>query len=169
MKDIKTKITVKNVKSLVKNAELSKNMKDSFVRTKDKTEETQQSSHDTPHAYATDKASENAKKIASITAYKAERFGRKSTKKIYNDIKNFRKNSKAGKAADNTIKTVSKSTIKTTQKSVKTAEQTAKATFCLRNSEMVLWSGFTPSINHITSTLRFVSRSNFLDERTPFS
>ncbi len=41
-------------------------MKDAFVRTKDKAEETQQSAHDTPHAYATDKASENAKEIASV-------------------------------------------------------------------------------------------------------
>ena len=103
-------------------------MKDAFVRTKDKAEETQQSTHDTPHAYATDKASENAKEVASVTAYKVEHFGRNSTKKVYNDIKAFRKNRKVGKVADNTIKTVSKGTIKTTQKSVKTAEKTARAT-----------------------------------------
>jgi len=68
MKDIKTKITVKNVKSLVKSAELSKNMKDSFVRTKDKAEEAQQSSHDTPHAYATDKATVKESKVAAQAA-----------------------------------------------------------------------------------------------------
>ena len=128
MKDIKTKTTVKNIKTLDKSAELSKNMKDAFVRTKDKAEETQQSKHDTPHAYATDKASENAKEVASVTAYKAEHFGRNSTKKVYNEIKAFKKNRKVGKVADNTIKTVSKGTIKKAKKTVKTAEKTSKAT-----------------------------------------
>lgn len=55
MPNIKTKTTVKDIKVLDKGAELSKNMKNAFVRTKDKAEETQQSTHDTPHAYATDK------------------------------------------------------------------------------------------------------------------
>ena len=106
MPNIKTKTTVKDIKVLDKSAGLSKSTKDAFVRTKDKAEETQQSTHDTPHAYATDKASENAKELTSVTAYKAERFGRKSTKKVYNDIKAFRKNRKAEKVTDNTIKTV---------------------------------------------------------------
>ena len=127
-KDIKIKSTVKGIKVLDKGADLSKNMKEAFVRTKDKAEETQQSTHDTPHAYATDKASENAKEVASVMAYKAEHFGRNSTKKVYNDIKAFRKNRKVAKVADNTIKTVSKGTIKTVQKSVKTTEKTSKAT-----------------------------------------
>ncbi len=128
MSDIKTRNVVKDIKVLDKGAELSKNVKDAFVRTKDKAEETQQSTHDTLHTYATDKASENAKEVASVTAYKADHFGRNSTKKVYNDIKAFRKNRKVGKVADNTIKTVSKGTIKKAQKSVKTAEKTSKAT-----------------------------------------
>lgn len=128
MPNIKTKTTVKDIKVLDKSATLAKNLKNNVISLKEKAEETQQSTHDTPHAYATDKASENAKEVASVMAYKAEHFGGNSTKKVYNDIKAFRKNRKVGKFADNTIKTVSKGTIKTTQKSVKTAEKTSKAT-----------------------------------------
>ncbi len=94
MIDIKTRKVIKNIKVLDKSAELSKNMKDAFVRTKDKAEETQQTTHDTPNAYATDKASEKANEVTNITAYKAERFGRNSTKKVYNNIKAFRNNHK---------------------------------------------------------------------------
>ena len=41
MSDIKTRNVVKDIKVLDKGAALSKNMKDAFVRTKDKAEETQ--------------------------------------------------------------------------------------------------------------------------------
>ena len=65
MRTIKTRNRVKSIKILDRPANLSKRMKDSFIRTKEKAEETQNSSHDSPTEYA----SENIQSTAQDAAY----------------------------------------------------------------------------------------------------
>lgn len=64
MKTIKTRDKVKNIKILNKSANLSMRMKDSFVRTKDKAEETQDPRHASPAEYATDSIQDKAQGAA---------------------------------------------------------------------------------------------------------
>ena len=57
---IKTRNHVKGIKVLNKSVALSKRMKDSFVRTKEKAEETQNQNHASPEEYATGKVQDTA-------------------------------------------------------------------------------------------------------------
>ncbi|MDD4474955.1 MAG: hypothetical protein PHV95_04065 [Eubacteriales bacterium] len=139
MSNIKFHESTKNIKTLDKAKDISKHMKNSFVKTKEKIEENRQIDYDTPHSYATESVFTKAKDISSSTAYKADQLGRRSLKKapetlreaktgairikqrIHNVAKNI-KTKRAVKAANNS-KTVGKTAIKT----VKTSKQTAQA------------------------------------------
>lgn len=69
MKTIKTRNPVKNINIFDKSKDLSTRMKDSFVRTKERTEETQKSQYNSPTEYATgsiqDKAQETVRHLSS--------------------------------------------------------------------------------------------------------
>ena len=69
MRTIKTRSAVKGIKVLDKPANLSKRMKDSLVRTKEKAEETQTSRHASPSEYATDNVSNTAQGAARETVH----------------------------------------------------------------------------------------------------
>jgi len=147
--DIKTKEMIKDIKSIDKSAYL-KNMKNAFVRTKEKAEETQRSDSDTPHTYATESVSAKAKELSNTAAKKTELFSRQSLKKapdtlqkakidasnikqrIHNTAKSIKTkravrtashSRTAGKTAANTVK----KSKQTAQVSVKTAQATMKA------------------------------------------
>ena len=63
MRTIKTRNRIKGIKILDKPVNLSRRMKDAYIRTKEKAEETQSSSYDSP----TDYASENIQNTARDT------------------------------------------------------------------------------------------------------
>lgn len=127
MPEIKTN-TIKDIKILNKTTNLSKNIKNAYVRTKEKTEEKQNQNGENANIYATDKVSENVKMTSRKAFSKAESFGRKSLKRTPDTIRKIKKQAK-------NIKTATKGVVKTTGKSVKTAktaiktsQQTVKAT-----------------------------------------
>ena len=61
MRTIKTRKKVEGIKVIDKPALLSKRMKDSFIRTKERAEETQNSRHDSPTEYASDSVQNTAR------------------------------------------------------------------------------------------------------------
>ena len=69
MRTIKTRKKVEGIKVLDKSANLSKRMKDAFVRTKEKAEETQKSRYDSPTEYAGDKVQSTAQGVAREIAH----------------------------------------------------------------------------------------------------
>lgn len=125
---IKTKQIIKNIKILDKTTNLSKNMRNAYVRAKEKSEETQHFYYDNPQEYATQTATNKAKQTTESTIYKVERFGRKSLQKAPDTIQQIKNKSKDIKRAmKGTVKT-SQKTVKTAKATIKTSQQTAKAT-----------------------------------------
>jgi murein DD-endopeptidase MepM/ murein hydrolase activator NlpD len=61
MKTIKTRSSVKNIKVLDKGVNLSKRMKDSFIKTKERAEETQNPHSDSPATYASEHIQDTAR------------------------------------------------------------------------------------------------------------
>jgi len=69
MRTIKTRNTVKGIKVLDRPANLSKRMKDSLVRTKEKAEETREPRHATPTEYASDNITSTTQGAARETVH----------------------------------------------------------------------------------------------------
>jgi len=69
MRTIKTRNNVKNIKILDKSVNLSKRMKDNFIRTKEKAEETQNPRHASPTEYASESIQDKAQGAARETVY----------------------------------------------------------------------------------------------------
>jgi murein DD-endopeptidase MepM/ murein hydrolase activator NlpD len=67
MRTIKTRSAVKNIKVLDKGVNLSKRMKDAYVQTKERAEETQNTNHATPTEYAGDHMQGTAQEVARDT------------------------------------------------------------------------------------------------------
>ena len=144
MNKIKLRETIKDIKALDKSKDISRHMKNEFIKSKEQTEGTQHSDQDTPHSYAADAVSEKARDTSNATAYKAEQFGRKSLKKTPNTIRKAKANAvkikqkiqgvakkikvatKTEKMARSTIKT-SKQVAKTAQITLKTSQRAAQA------------------------------------------
>jgi murein DD-endopeptidase MepM/ murein hydrolase activator NlpD len=68
-KEIKTKTAVKDIKVLDKSAAASVHMKNAFVKSKEKAEQTQDSGYDRPETYATDQVSSGARDTAGYAAH----------------------------------------------------------------------------------------------------
>ena len=66
VKRIKTRNSVKNIKILDKPANLSKRMKDAYIRTKESAEETQSSHHESPSDYAGENVQSAAQTVGHI-------------------------------------------------------------------------------------------------------
>ena len=154
---IKQRKSVISIKTLDKAKILPNHMKNTFIKTKSISEEAQCSEHDTSHAYAVEAASEKTMSIGKSTAYRAERFGRKSfkdapdtilrtkagamniKKRINGSVKAIKKTVKTKKNAQTVIKTskqvarssskAARATVKTSQRAAQAARATAKATF----------------------------------------
>lgn len=65
MSKIKLCEKAKDIKALDKSTDVSRRMKNAFIKSKEKAEEWQQTNQDNPHTYATDSISQKAKNISS--------------------------------------------------------------------------------------------------------
>ncbi|OPY60313.1 MAG: Murein DD-endopeptidase MepM [Pelotomaculum sp. PtaU1.Bin065] len=82
MKEIKTKSTVKDIKVLDKSLDVTRRAKNTFIRTKDQAEQTQEPEHDSYVAYAEDKAKESAEMVGNEAVHMMGRQGQKTVQKI---------------------------------------------------------------------------------------
>ena len=147
MRTIKTRSRVKVIKALDKSVNLSKRMKDSFARAKEKAEESQNPSHATPSEYASENLQSTAQGVIHETVYHLPNSREKaaknwnSAKNHFQEVKNqFPKERRtaanlsqkaAVKARENAdklsnVSDKAKDTVKQTQTSVKDAKQTLK-------------------------------------------
>lgn len=153
MAKIKTRDTVKDIKTFDRAADISTHMKNTLVKSKNTAEQTQEPGYDAHENYATDKSSDAARDTAEQAAHKLKNPGKKASENIdkakqnfqdakrnVSDIKNAVKKPTADqlkkemvKRARNTARhttsrarqTADKS-IKTVQRSEKTIKQSAK-------------------------------------------
>ena len=134
MKDIKTRESKRDFKTLDRAAGLAKVTKNTAVRTKDQVQNLSDDGQFTPDEYAEDKIKYMTERVVEDTGKATRKTAKKtydSGKRLYKEIRRTRKEADSikqpakstGKA---TIKTLQKS-IKTGQRTVKTAQQTAKA------------------------------------------
>ena len=135
MKDIKTRESKRDIKTLDRAAGLAKVTKNTAVRTKDQVQNLSDDGQITPDEYAEDKIKYMAERAVEDTGKATRKTAKKtydSGKRLYKEIRRTRKEADSikqtakstGKA---TTKTLQKS-IKTGQRTVKTAQQTAKTT-----------------------------------------
>lgn len=86
MKGIKTRDTVKDIRTLDRAANMTDRMKNAYVRTKEQTEQTQRSDADSPVGYAEDRATEKAqdmtREVGHILHHQGKRFAEKNRQKI---------------------------------------------------------------------------------------
>ena len=84
MKTIKTRNPVKNINILDKSVDLSKRMKDSYVRTKERTEDTQKSQYNSPTEYATGSVQDKAQEtVRHLSSYRIKTRGNMERAKIH--------------------------------------------------------------------------------------
>ena len=133
MKDIKTRESKRDFKTLDRAAGLAKVTKNTAVRTKDQVQNLSDDGQFTPDEYAEDKIKYMTERVVEDTGKATRKTAKKtydSGKRLYKEIRRTRKEADSikqpakstGKA---TTKTLQKS-IKTGQRTVKTAQQTAK-------------------------------------------
>lgn len=135
MKDIKTKESKRDIKTLDRAAGLAKVTRNATVRTKDQVQNLFDDGQITPDEYAEDKVKYMAEAVAEDTAKAAKKTVQKTYdggKRLYKEIRRARKETnnikRAARSTEKaTNKTLQKS-IKTGQRTVKTAQQTAKTT-----------------------------------------
>ncbi|TEB16212.1 Murein DD-endopeptidase MepM [Pelotomaculum sp. FP] len=82
MKDIKTKATVKDIKALDKSLDVTRRAKNTFIRTKDQSEQTQRPEDDSYVAYAGDKVKESVETVGNEAVHTIGRQGQKAVQKI---------------------------------------------------------------------------------------
>lgn len=82
MKDIKTKATVKDIKALDKSLDVTRRVKNAFIRTKEQNEQTQRPEHDGYVAYAGDKVKESVETVGNEAVHTMGRQVQKAVQKI---------------------------------------------------------------------------------------
>lgn len=141
MSKIKLRPKATNIKVLDKTKDISRHMKNALIKSKDKAEESQQSTQYNPYTYATDSISHKTKNISTNTAHKVERYGWKSVKNVPDTIhkvkagatnikRKIQASAKAGKGTKTTIKTsaqVAKTSAKAAQSAMKNSQRVARA------------------------------------------
>ena len=135
MKDIKTKESKKDIKTLNRVAGLAKVTRNTTVRTKDQVQNLSDDGQISPDEYAEDKIKYMAESAIEDTGKAAKKTVQKTYdggKRLYKEIRRTRKEADTIKqttksTGKSTAKTMQKS-IKTGQRTVKTAQQTAKTT-----------------------------------------
>ena len=147
MADIKTKNTRKDIKIFDKASTVGDKMKDSYIRTKNNTENLADDGHNSPTEYAettirsavADVNKDTARGVKNTTksAYKKGRElyrTHKDIKQAKRSVDDVKQTVRSADKAQKTVKTTAKQTtktlkhsVKTTQKTVKTAERTSKA------------------------------------------
>lgn len=152
MPDIKTRDVVKGaIRTIDKSATAAQRMKDAYIRTKRKAENSVYSSDDSTSEYAADCVSDGAETVLHEAGHQLHRQGKKTVSSAKENIPNVKSHfqreritdplkkqtgSRSPSAAKGTVKTidrsqksvrqVSKGTPMTARRSVKTAEKTAK-------------------------------------------
>lgn len=131
MKDIKTKESKKDIKTLNRAAVPAKVTKNATVRTKDQVQNLSDDGQITPDEYTEDKIKYMAESALEDTGKAAKKTVQRTNdggKRLYKEIRRTRKEADTIKqTAKSTAKTLQKS-INTGQRTVKTAQQTAKTT-----------------------------------------
>ncbi|MEA4966325.1 MAG: NlpC/P60 family protein [Oscillospiraceae bacterium] len=87
MKEIKTRDTVKDIRALDRAANVADKMKSTYVRTKEQTEQTQQTGADSPVSYAEDRTTESARNVTHEARYKLNHQGKRLAEKTRQKIK----------------------------------------------------------------------------------
>jgi len=82
LKDIKTKSTVKDIKSLDKSLDVTRRAKNAFIRTKEQAEQPQRPERDSYVEYAEDRVKESVETVSNEAVYTIGRQGKKAVQKI---------------------------------------------------------------------------------------
>lgn len=86
MKDIKTRDTVKDIRTLDRAANIATRMKDAYARTKEQSEQTQRENADSPMGYAEDRATESVQdmthKAGHVLRYQGKHLAEQTREKI---------------------------------------------------------------------------------------
>lgn len=126
MKDIKTRESKRNIKTLDRAAGLAKVTKNTAVRTKDQVQNLADDGQITPDEYAEDKIKYMTERVVEDTGKATRKTAKKtydSGKRLYKEIRRTRKEADSIKQ---TAKSTGKATTKTLQKSIKTGQRTVK-------------------------------------------
>lgn len=126
MKDIKTRESKRDIKTLDRAAGLAKVTKNTAVRTKDQVQNLSDDGQITPDEYAEDKIKYMAERTVEDTGKATRKTAKKtydSSKRLYKEIRRTRKEADSIKQ---TAKSTGKATTKTLQKSIKTGQRTVK-------------------------------------------
>lgn len=126
MKDIKTKESKRDIKTLDRAAGLAKATKNTAVRTKDQVQNLADDGQITPDEYSEDKIKYMAERAVEDTGKATLKTAKKaydSGKRLYKEIRQTRKEADSIKQ---TAKSTGKATTKTLQKSIKTGQRTVK-------------------------------------------
>ena len=138
MKTIKTRNVVKDIKVIDKSANLATHMKDGFIRTKEKAEETQGTNHSTPADYAVDKVKTTAKNAVHEVVHNFPNPKQKASgnwsraKGHFEEVKSqmpneLKRTAEEAKKTAKTAKINAGKLEKTAQKSAQAAAKAAKA------------------------------------------
>ena len=87
MKEIKTRDTIKDIRTLDRAANVAGRMKNAYIRTKEQAEQTQQANTDSPVAYAEDRTTENAHHVARETGHKLHHHEKRLSEKTRQKIR----------------------------------------------------------------------------------
>ena len=87
MKEIKTRETAKDIRTLDRAANVADKTKNTYVRTKEQAEQTQQAGADSPVGYAEDRTTESARNVAHEAGYKLHHQGKRLAEKTRQKIK----------------------------------------------------------------------------------
>jgi len=126
MKDIKTRESKRDIKTLDRAAGLARVTKNTAVRTKDQVQNLSDDGQITPDEYAEDKIKYMAERAVEDTGKATRKTAKKtydSGKRLYKEIRRTRKEADSIKQ---TAKSTGKATTKTLQKSIKTGQRTVK-------------------------------------------
>lgn len=126
MKNIKTRESKRDIKTLDRAAGLARVTKNTAVRTKDQVQNLSDDGQITPDEYAEDKIKYMAERAVEDTGKATRKTAKKtydSGKRLYKEIRQTRKEADSIKQ---TAKSTGKATTKTLQKSIKTGQRTVK-------------------------------------------
>ena len=87
MKEIKTRDTVKDIRTLDRAANVADKMKSTYVRTKEQAQQTQQNGSDSPVSYAEDRTTESARNVTHEAGYRLHHQGKRLAEKTRQKIK----------------------------------------------------------------------------------
>ena len=150
---IKTRETVKDIKVFDRVANASAHMKNTFIRSKDSAEQTQEPVHDNPESYASEKVSASVKKATKDVSYVAADKLKNPYKKVAKNVEKTKDNlqktkehvqeikdtvkgkksrianqtkQKMGKQTKNTVKRATSQTREASNKSIKTMKKSER-------------------------------------------